>query len=80
MPELPRLAELRVSVAVGAAILVQTGLALLWTGAAAERLSELERKSAASAELLVRTARLEEQIAAMRQSLLRIEAKLEDER
>jgi hypothetical protein len=72
--------ELRVSVAIGAAIVVQTAIALLWSGAAAERLSQLERKSDASAELLVRTARLEEQLAALRGQLVRIETKLENER
>lgn len=71
-------AELRVSVAVGAAILVQTGLALMWSGAAAERLTQLERRSESAAELVVRTARLEEQLAAIRAQLMRIESKLEE--
>ena len=74
-----KLSELRVSVAVGAAIVVQTGLALLWSGSAAERLTQLERKSDASAELIVRTARLEEQLAAMRAQLARIEKKIDGE-
>ena len=75
-----KLPELRVTVALGAALLVQMALALLWSGAAAERLSALERKSDATAELVVRTARLEEQLAAIRAQLVRIETKLEDER
>lgn len=75
-----KLSELRVSVAVGAAVILQTAAALLWSGAAAERLSQLERRSDVSAELLVRTARLEEQLAAMRAQLVRIEAKLEEPR
>lgn len=74
-----KLSELRISVAVGAAILIQTALALLWSGSAAERLAQLERKSDASAELIVRTARLEEQLAAMRAQLARIEAKIDGE-
>jgi hypothetical protein len=71
--------EIRISVAVGAAIIVQTALALLWSGSAAERLTQLERKSDASAELLVRTARLEEQLSAVRAQLFRIETKIEAE-
>lgn len=74
------LTELRVSVAALAAILIQTAIALLWSGAAAERLTQLERRSDATAELLVRTARLEEQLAALRAQLVRIETKLEDGR
>ena len=74
-----KLSEVRVSVAVGAAIVIQTALALLWSGAAAERLEELERKSDASAELLVRVARLEEQLTAMRAQLVRIETKIDGE-
>ncbi|MFZ5618819.1 MAG: hypothetical protein ACOZAA_16010 [Pseudomonadota bacterium] len=74
-----KLSELRVSVAVGATIVIQTALALLWSGSAAERLSQLERKSDATAELLVRAARLEEQLAAMRAQLIRIETKIDGE-
>jgi ubiquinone biosynthesis protein UbiJ len=69
--------ELRVSIAVGAALLVQTAAALLWAGAAAERLSELERRAVSSAVLIERTARLEEQTRAVRASVERIEAKLD---
>ncbi|NWG92643.1 MAG: hypothetical protein HXY21_09065 [Parvularculaceae bacterium] len=73
-----KLSELRVSVAVGAAVIVQTAAALLWSGSAAERLNALERKADAAEELLVRTARIEEQLAATRAQLVRIETKLED--
>lgn len=72
-----KVSELRVSVAVGAAVVIQTAVALLWSGAAAERLNQLESRSDVAAELLVRTARLEEQLAAMRAQLARIETKLE---
>ncbi len=74
-----KLSELRISVAVGAAVLIQTALALVWSGSAAERLAQLERRSDATAELVVRTARLEEQILAMRKQLERIETKLDVE-
>lgn len=70
-------AELRVTIAVGAALIIQTAAALLWAGAAAERLSELERGAAASAVLIERTARLEEQSRSIRLSVERIEAKID---
>jgi hypothetical protein len=70
--------DIRLSLAALAAVGAQTALALLWTGAAAERLSAVEAKTAAAAELSVRIARLEEQIIAMRAQLIRIETKLED--
>ncbi len=69
--------DIRLSLAALGAVAVQTGLGLLWTGAAAERLRAVETKAAATAELSVRLARLEEQIIAMRAQLVRIETKLE---
>ena len=69
--------EVRVTVAVGAALLVQSALALVWAGAAAERLSQIEERQAAAEEASERLARLEEQMHAARASLLRIEAKLD---
>lgn len=70
-------AELRLSVAVSAALLLQTALALLWTGAAAERLTQLERRADSSAAILERTARLEEQMTGARAQLTRIESMLD---
>jgi len=72
-----RAPELRVSIAVGAALLVQTALGLIWAGAAGERLAQLERRADASGEIIERTTRLEEQVAGVRASLARIEAKLD---
>jgi len=69
----------RITTAVGVTILIQTALALLWAGAAAERITHLERSLDQSAILLERTARLEEQVIAMRQSLVRIENKLDEQ-
>ncbi|MBI1365761.1 MAG: hypothetical protein GC153_07350 [Alphaproteobacteria bacterium] len=69
--------EIRVSIAVGAALLVQTALGLIWAGGAAVRIADLERRADATNELIERTARLEEQVGAMRASLNRIEAKLD---
>lgn len=73
----PRAPEVRVTIAVGAALAVQTGLALVWAGAAAERLAQLERRAETSVALVERTARLEEQTRAIRDSLDRIEAKID---
>ena len=69
--------ELRVSLVVGAAFFAQSALAFMWAGAAAERIDQLERRVDAREELIVRTARLEEQVSAIRVSLIRIEQKLE---
>ncbi|MDO8423572.1 MAG: hypothetical protein Q7S99_15575 [Parvibaculum sp.] len=66
-----------VPVALVLTIILQTGAALMWSGAAAERLSALELRSARTDEVVERTARLEEQTKAMRASLTRIEEKLD---
>lgn len=70
-------AELRVTVAFGAAILIQSALALIWAGAAAERITQLERRMEHTDIIMERTARLEEQAIAARVSLARIERKLD---
>jgi len=75
MPEKP--AEIRITLAIGAAIIVQSALALLWAGAATERLAQLEKRAGDTAEIIERTARLEEQSRFMTQALERIEAKLD---
>ena len=62
---------------IGAALCVQTALALIWAGAAAERIAQLERRADATTEIVERTARLEEQVAAARASLARIETKID---
>ena len=66
-----------VPVALVLTIILQTGAALMWSGAAAERLSALEVRSARTDEVIERTARLEEQSKAMQASLVRIEGKLD---
>ncbi len=74
-PERPQ--EQRITVALGSALLVQTALALIWTGAASERISQLERRAEANAVVIERTARLEEQVAFMTKTLMRIEDKID---
>ena len=60
-----------------AAFLLQTAGALFWAGSAAERISTLERTLAADQSAIARVAVLEDQIAAMKQTLDRIENKLD---
>jgi hypothetical protein len=79
---LPKLAierppELRITFAIGAALIVQAALALVWTGAASERLAQLERGAEQNAEIIERTARLEEQVRFASATLVRIETKLD---
>lgn len=74
---LDRPAELRVTVAIGAAVIVQTGLALIWAGAASERLAQLERRADDNTQIIERTARLEEQVGFVSATLVRIESKID---
>ena len=61
------------------AVLVQTAGALLWAGAAEARLSQLETQAVADLPVAERLARLEEQMIGARQSLGRIERRLDGE-
>jgi len=76
-PPAERPQELRITVAIGAAVVLQTALALIWAGAATERLAQLERRAGANAAMIERTARLEEQVRFMSATLTRIEEKLD---
>lgn len=67
----------RVPVAIIIALMMQTAGALLWAGAASERLSTLEGRTQNLSQMSVRTARLEEQVTYMRATLDRIENKLD---
>ena len=67
----------RVPVAIILALLMQTAGALVWAGAASERLSTLEGSTQSLSQMNVRTARLEEQVNYMRATLDRIEDKLD---
>ena len=62
------------------AILIQTAGALLWAGAAEARLATLETQAAVDAPIAERLARLEEQMTMARQSLGRIETRLDDQK
>ncbi len=74
---LDRPMELRFTVAIGAAVIVQTGLGLIWAGAASERLAQLERRADDNTQIIERTARLEEQVRFVSATLVRIEGKLD---
>lgn len=76
----PTVTDRRVSLALLFAIAVQTAGALLWTGAAAQRIEGLERRAGQTGDMLERLARLEEQIAAARLQLHRLEDRLTDSR
>ena len=60
-----------------AAFLFQTAGALFWAGQAAERIAALERTSAADRGTIERVAVLEEDLRAMKDTLTRIETKLD---
>lgn len=74
-PEKPM--ELRISVAIGAAVILQSALALIWAGAASERLAQLERRADDNTQMIERTARLEEQMRFVSATLVRIEEKID---
>jgi hypothetical protein len=67
----------RVPIALIAAMSLQTAGALLWAGAAMQRIDYLEREVSASSMIGERTARVEEQMRYLRQSMDRIETKLD---
>lgn len=69
--------ERRVTLAVILAIIIQTSSGLMWAGQAAERLSNVERSMSAVSAVNERIARLEEQVIDIRESLGRIERKLD---
>jgi hypothetical protein len=75
------MAELRLDRRLPAAfigvVLIQTFGALIWAGAAGERIAHAEVEAGRVQELSERAARLEVQSGAMRESLTRIEAKLD---
>ncbi len=60
-----------------AAVVLQTAGALFWAGSAAERISVLEKTAAGNQAAIERVAVLEEQVSTIKQSLDRIESKLD---
>lgn len=74
---IPTVFDRRLPAALVAAFLLQTAGALFWAGSAAERISVLEKTAANNQAAIERVAVLEEQVTTIRQSLDRIEAKLD---
>jgi ubiquinone biosynthesis protein UbiJ len=70
--------DLRITLALIVAMVLQTAGALIWMGHAAERLTNAERAVAAQPEASERLARVEEQLGEVRRSLARIEQRLEE--
>lgn len=60
-----------------AAFLLQTAGALFWAGSAAERIADLERTLHADQAAIEKVAVLEEQVHGIKESLDRIESKLD---
>lgn len=70
----------RLPAALIGAIVLQTAGALFWAGSAAERINVLERTLANDQAAIERVAVLEDQITTIKQSLDRIETKLDQQR
>ena len=68
--------ERKVTAAVLLALAIQTGGALVWAGAAAERISVLETTVSAARPVAERLARVEAELEAVRAQLDRIEDKV----
>ena len=71
-------ADKRVPAALVAAFLLQTAGALFWAGSAAERIADLERTLHADQGAIEKVAVVEEQVRSIRDSLDRIESKLDN--
>lgn len=70
----------KIPAAVVAALLVQTGLGLIWAGGAAARIGTLEQRVGEQRLVAERLARLEAQGEATRAAVERIERRLEGKR
>ena len=75
--ELRMPADKRVPAALVAAFLLQTAGALFWAGSAAERIADLERTLHTDQAAIEKVAVLEEQVRGIKESLDRIESKLD---
>ena len=70
-------ADKRVPAALVAAFLLQTAGALFWAGSVAERIADLERTLHTDQAAIEKVAVVEEQVRAIKESLDRIESKLD---
>lgn len=67
----------RIPLALLFGLLLQTGGVLFWAGAAAERISEVERQTRANASMIERVVRLESEVMSQHETLGRIENKID---
>ncbi|MCF6291998.1 MAG: hypothetical protein L3J04_01245 [Robiginitomaculum sp.] len=67
----------QITLAVILSLVLQAAAALIWAGSAAERISQLEQRSEANQDIAERLAALEAHMVQTRQSLDRIERKLD---
>lgn len=67
----------QVTLAVIVTVAIQAGGGLIWAGRASARIDDLQRRVDAQGETAERLARLEEQVAATRITLERLERRLE---
>lgn len=67
----------QVTLAVVVTVAIQAGGGLIWAGRASARIDDLQRRVDAQGETAERLARLEEQVAATRVTLERLERRLE---
>ena len=69
--------ERKFPAALVAAFLLQTAGALFWAGSAAERIADLERTVSSDQAAIQKVAVIEEQVRAIKESLDRIEVKID---
>ena len=69
--------ERRIPLALLFGFLLQTGGALFWAGAAAERIAQVERDTRMNSDAVERVVRLETEVSAMHEALMRIENKID---
>jgi len=67
----------QISLGLVVTVFLQAAAALMWAGRASARIDDMQRRIDVQAPVAERLARLEEQADATRQSLARIEARLE---
>jgi hypothetical protein len=77
---IPPMWDKKLPAALVAAFLLQTAGALFWAGSAAERIAVLERTLASDHDAIARVAVLEEDMRAVKETLDRIEGKLDREK
>ncbi len=78
MTKIPFRLDRQVTLAVIVTIAIQAGGGLMWAGRASARIDELGRRVEGQGAVVERLARLEEQLAATRLTLERLERRLED--